>query len=87
MLKSIVFKGVSKENRKTSIRSTVWSESSEARILSTLWRELSWSQYKLLMRVENQDARAYYMKEAVEQNWGVRGLERQINSFSTSPFF
>ncbi len=53
----------------------------EAQILSTLWRELSWSQYKLLMRVENLDARAYYMKEAVSQNWGVRGLERQINSF------
>jgi len=54
---------------------------SEAQILSTVWRELSWSQYKLLMRVENPDARAYYIKEAVEQNWGVRGLERQINSF------
>ena len=60
------------------IRSTLWSESAEAQILSTLWRELSWSQYKLLMRVENPDARAYYIREAIEQNWGVRGLEQQI---------
>jgi predicted nuclease of restriction endonuclease-like (RecB) superfamily len=67
--------------KKSLIRSTLLSESAETQILSTLWRELSWSQYKLLMRVENLDARAYYMKEAVEQNWGVRGLERQINSF------
>jgi uncharacterized protein DUF1016 len=67
--------------KKSLIRSTLLSESAETQILSTLWRELSWSQYKLLMRVENLGARAYYMKEAVEQNWGVRGLERQINSF------
>ena len=72
---------ISDNNTKLSIRSTVWSESEEAQILSTLWRELSWSQYKLLMRVETPDARAYYMKEAVEQGWGVRGLERQISTF------
>jgi predicted nuclease of restriction endonuclease-like (RecB) superfamily len=68
-------------NKKIPIRSTVWSESAEARILSIMWSKLSWSQYKLLMRIESSDARAYYIKEAVEQNWGVRGLERQINSF------
>jgi predicted nuclease of restriction endonuclease-like (RecB) superfamily len=68
-------------DKKISIRSTPWSESAEAQILSTEWSKLSWSQYKLLMRIENPDARAYYIKEAVEQNWGVRGLERQINSF------
>lgn len=79
--KTIAVTGVSDRNKKLPIRSTPWSESAEAQILSTQWRELSWSQYKLLMRVENPDARAYYIKEAVEQNWGVRGLERQINSF------
>ncbi|MEQ1732901.1 MAG: PDDEXK nuclease domain-containing protein [Bacteroidia bacterium] len=79
--KTIDNTGVTSVIKKTPIRSTVWSESPEAQILSTVWRELSWSQYKLLMRVENTDARTYYIKEAVEQNWGVRGLERQINSF------
>jgi len=78
---SIGNKGLSSNNKKLPIRSTLWSESAEAQILSSVWSKLSWSQYKLLMRVENPDARAYYIKEAVEQNWGVRGLERQIHSF------
>lgn len=29
-------------------------------ILSTAWRELSWSHYKLLIRVENDNARRFY---------------------------
>jgi predicted nuclease of restriction endonuclease-like (RecB) superfamily len=45
-----------------------------------LKRELTWSHYRLLMRVENQDARNWYMNEAVDENWSVRALERQINS-------
>ncbi len=49
-------------------------------ILSALRRELTWTHYKLLMRVENEDALSYYIQEAVEQNWSVRALERQINS-------
>ncbi len=49
-------------------------------ILDTLRRELSWSHYRLLMRVENENARDYYMKEANSQNWGVRTLKRQINT-------
>ncbi len=43
--------------------------------------ELTWTHYRLLMRVENARARAYYMQEAAEQNWSSRALERQINSF------
>jgi predicted nuclease of restriction endonuclease-like (RecB) superfamily len=34
----------------------------------------------LLLRVEKPAARAWYMDEAVEQNWSTRALERQINS-------
>jgi predicted nuclease of restriction endonuclease-like (RecB) superfamily len=44
------------------------------------WRLLTWSHYKLLMRVEKPEARDYYANEAAEQNWSVRTLERQINS-------
>ena len=47
----------------------------------TLRSELSWSHYRLIMRVENPKARIYYMDEAAEQNWSVRAMERQINSF------
>lgn len=43
--------------------------------------ELSWTHYRLLMRVENRAARQYYMAEAIAQNWSSRALERQINSF------
>jgi len=49
-------------------------------ILHALRRELSWTHYRLLMRVEDEAARNYYMNEAAEQNWSTRVLERQINS-------
>ena len=43
--------------------------------------ELSWTHYRLLMRVENENARKFYMQEAVKSQWSTRQLERQINSF------
>ena len=43
--------------------------------------ELSWTHYRLLMRVENERARAFYLDEAVKSQWSTRQLERQINSF------
>jgi len=49
-------------------------------IISALRRELTWTHYRLLMRVENEKARTYYMNEAADQNWSTRALERQINS-------
>ena len=42
--------------------------------------DLSWTHYALLMRVENQHARAFYEVEAVRERWSSRDLERQINS-------
>lgn len=50
-------------------------------IRHTLCAELSWSHYRLLMRVENEEARDFYLKETAECAWSVRQLERQINSF------
>ena len=47
-----------------------------------LCRELSWSHYRLLMRVENESARQFYIDECVKSNWSTRQLERQINTFS-----
>lgn len=43
--------------------------------------ELSWTHYRMLIQVENETARNYYMNEAADHNWSTRILERQINSF------
>src|SRR3990167_7927112 len=47
-------------------------------IRETVSLELSWSHYNRLARVENVNARCWYMSEAASQNWSVRALERQI---------
>jgi predicted nuclease of restriction endonuclease-like (RecB) superfamily len=49
-------------------------------IVSTLWTQLSWSQYKLLLSIDNQDKVAFYIAETIKNNWTVRQLERQIYS-------
>lgn len=43
-------------------------------------RELSWTHYRLLLRVDSPDARQWYVNEAATQNWSTRALERQIGS-------
>jgi predicted nuclease of restriction endonuclease-like (RecB) superfamily len=40
--------------------------------------KLSWTHYRTLIRIENQNARSWYQQEAIEQHWSARGLERQI---------
>ena len=50
-------------------------------IRHTLCDELSWSHYRLLMRIENENARKFYMEETVKSGWSVRQLERQIGTF------
>lgn len=41
---------------------------------------LSWSHYRALMRVEDDDARLFYEREAAECGWSKAQLERQIQS-------
>ena len=41
---------------------------------------LSWSHYLILMRMENLDERNFYEIEAIENNWSLRDLRRQIDS-------
>ena len=41
--------------------------------------KLSWTHYRTLMRIENQNARDWYIKETIENHWSVRALERQIS--------
>jgi len=50
-------------------------------IRHTLCAELSWSHYRLLIRIEDIPRREYYIRECIENSWSVRQLERQINSF------
>ena len=42
--------------------------------------QLSWTHYRLLMRVENENARNFYIEEAIKSNWSTRQLERQITT-------
>ena len=41
---------------------------------------LSWSHYRVLLQVEDKNARRWYEKEAYEQTWSVRTLQRNINT-------
>ena len=50
-------------------------------IRGTLRHELSWSHYRLLMRIDDETRRGFYLNECAESNWSTRQLERQINSF------
>ncbi|WP_233522388.1 PDDEXK nuclease domain-containing protein [Chitinophaga silvatica] len=42
--------------------------------------QLSWTHYRLIMRVESPKAREYYLSEASTESWSTRVLERNINS-------
>ena len=41
---------------------------------------LSWSHYRALLQVADSGARSWYEKEAYEQTWSVRTLQRNINT-------
>lgn len=43
--------------------------------------ELSWTHYRMLMRVQDPAARQWYAREAASQTWSVAALDRQISTF------
>ncbi|CAM4057807.1 Predicted nuclease of restriction endonuclease-like (RecB) superfamily, DUF1016 family [Pedobacter westerhofensis] len=49
-------------------------------IANTLYSQLSWSQYKLLIRLGSADKISFYIAETIKNNYTVRQLERQIHS-------
>ncbi len=49
-------------------------------IASALRTELNWTQYKLLLPLNDEDKRQFYIAESVKNHWSSRQLERQINS-------
>lgn len=42
--------------------------------------ELSWTHYRTVIRIENQQARDWYITETIANNWSARALERQIST-------
>ncbi len=48
---------------------------------NALRSELSWTHYRSLMRVEDEEARNFYLEETAKCGWSSRQLDRQINSF------
>jgi len=50
-------------------------------IVDALRPQLSWTHYRLLLRVEKESIREFYINECISANWSTRQLERQINSF------
>jgi len=49
-------------------------------IRDALRHELSWTHYRILLRVESESARRWYMPEAASQGWTTRAIERQIST-------
>lgn len=49
-------------------------------ICYTMCSKLTWSHNRLIMRIEDNNVRNWYLKEAAEQGWSVRALERNINT-------
>ena len=50
----------------------------EEEIRYALRIKLTWTHHRAIMRVPEPKARAFYLKEAEEQEWNTRELERQI---------
>lgn len=47
---------------------------------NTLCSQLSWSHYRMLMRISDDKRREWYTDECAKSGWSVRQLERQINT-------
>jgi predicted nuclease of restriction endonuclease-like (RecB) superfamily len=50
-------------------------------IVNALRSQLTWTHYRLLLKVENKSARAFYEEETIKSGWNTRALDRQINAF------
>lgn len=49
--------------------------------VDALRQELSWTHYRLLIKIDDSKKREFYIDECIKSNWSTRQLERQINSF------
>lgn len=49
-------------------------------IFQSVTGKLSWTHYCELLYISDDDKRSFYEKEAINANWSVRELKRQISS-------
>ena len=49
-------------------------------IASALRTQLNWTQYKILLSIDNEDKRNFYIAESIKNHWSSRQMERQVNS-------
>lgn len=71
-------KGFSERNlRNFRLFYTTFPENS---IWQTLSAKLSWSHFQLVLKISKEEARNYYLKEAAENMWSVRTLDRNIST-------
>lgn len=55
-------------------------EFNDLTILHEFVQNLNWTHFRALLRVNDMEARAWYMREAAEQMWSTTTLERNINT-------
>ena len=71
----------SPEQEPKKIVDSVSPQSSEMLMeLAAKKRLLSWTHYRVLIQVEDDNARAWYEAEALDQAWSVRTLQRNIST-------
>ena len=52
----------------------------DEKIVNACVHNLNWTQIRCLLRVDDEDARYWYMKEAINQGWSYRTLDRNIST-------
>ncbi|GHT02856.1 hypothetical protein AGMMS49525_07000 [Bacteroidia bacterium] len=75
----------STENQLIEKGYTVCSQFEKSRTLcgqfdNSVFNRLSWSHIRRIMHVPNPEARDYYLREAAENTWSVRTLDRNIST-------
>ncbi len=79
--KRTVYKFVQLYKTFPEIVPTLSAQSEESGIVPTLSAQLlSWSHYERLLQVEDKNAREWYAREAYEQTWSIRTLNRNIST-------
>lgn len=48
--------------------------------MRTLFAQLNWSHFQRVLKVSDEEARMYYLKEASQNTWSVRTLDRNIST-------
>jgi len=75
-----------KDQKGDAVRSQLSTEkrspnNQNSSVQPTFRKELTWTHYRLLLKVKSDNARFWYMSEAADNAWSTRVLDRQINSF------